>query len=150
MRRVAFRCYRPALCGQGVLLRVRVKLLVDALLFVAPFALYPKLGAFAAVLNGFIALFYRGLLELSKSFLDPFGNRRVSASGLSADIGIATLIGESNAGSIVWPQGASCLPFRFNKNDSTGGLRGGSPAAAGAHGAAAGAAATRTAEPNSA
>ena len=88
-----------------------VQTLVDILVFVAPFALYPKLGAFAAVLNGFIALFYRGLLELSKSFLDPFGNRRVSASGLSADIGIATLIGESNAGSLVWPLGAERLPF---------------------------------------
>ena len=66
-------------------------------------------------LNSIIALFYRGLLELSKSFLDPFGNRRVSMSGLSSDIGIATLIGESNAGSIVWPQGAFHLPFRFNK-----------------------------------
>ena len=89
-------------------------LLVDVLLFLAPFALYPKLGAFAAPLNGIIALFYRGLLELSKSFLDPFGNRRVSDSSLSADIGIATLIGETNAGSIVWPQGAERLPFRFN------------------------------------
>ena len=53
----------------------------------------------------------RGLLELSKSFLDPFGNRRVSASGLSADISISTLIGEANAGSLVWPQGANRMPF---------------------------------------
>ena len=45
-------------------------LLVDALLLLAPFALYAKLGAFAIVLNGIIALFYRGLLELSKSFLE--------------------------------------------------------------------------------
>ena len=53
----------------------------------------------------------RGLLELSKSFLDPFGNRRVSASGLSTDIGISTLLGEANAGSLVWPQGAASMPF---------------------------------------
>ena len=45
-------------------------LLVDALLLLAPFALYAKLGAFAIILNGIIALFYRGLLELSKSFLE--------------------------------------------------------------------------------
>jgi hypothetical protein len=70
-----------------------------------------QLGAFAIVLNLIIGLFYRGLLELSKSFLDPFGNRRMSASGLSADISIPTLIGEVNAGSLVWPQGASRLPF---------------------------------------
>ena len=43
----------------------------------------------------------------------PFGNRRVSDSGLSADIGIGTLIGETNAGSLVWPQGAEHMPFDF-------------------------------------
>ena len=86
-------------------------LLVDALLFLAPFALYARLGTFSMLLNSVIALFYRGLLELSKSFLDPFGNRRVAESGLSADIAIATLIGEGNAGSLVWPQGAKRLPF---------------------------------------
>ena len=34
-------------------------LLVDALLFLAPFALYARLGAFSVILNAFIALFYR-------------------------------------------------------------------------------------------
>ena len=62
-------------------------------------------------MTGLFALFYRGLLELSKSFLDPFGNRRVSISGLSADISIDCLIGESNAGSLIWPAGAAQLPF---------------------------------------
>ncbi len=85
--------------------------LVDMLLFLAPYALYPRLGLFSVPMTGVIALFYRGLLELSKSFLDPFGNRRVSLSGLSADIGIATLMGESNAGSLIWPQGVQSLPF---------------------------------------
>ena len=51
------------------------------------------------------------MLELSKSFLDPFGNRRVSYSGLSSDISIDCLIGESNAGSLLWPQGAKHFPF---------------------------------------
>jgi len=86
-------------------------MLVDALLVIAPFALYSKLGAFAVLINGVIALFYRGLLELSKSFLDPFGNRRVSSTSLSADIRIDTLIGEINAGSIIWPKGVERLPF---------------------------------------
>ena len=62
-------------------------------------------------MTGVLTLFYRGLLELSKSFLDPFGNRRVSTSGLSADISIDCLIGESNAGSLIWPQAAKRLPF---------------------------------------
>ena len=56
-------------------------------------------------------LFYRGLLELSKSFLDPFGNRRVSLTGLSADINVDCLLGEVNVGSLVWPQGAKSFPF---------------------------------------
>lgn len=85
--------------------------LVDILLLIAPFALYANLGCFAIPMTGLFALFYRGLLELSKSFLDPFGNRRVSISGLSADISVDCLLGEANAGSLVWPQGAKKFPF---------------------------------------
>jgi len=85
--------------------------LVDILLLLAPFGLYAHLGWFAIPMTGLFTLFYRGLLELSKSFLDPFGNRRVSLSGLSADINVDCLIGESNAGSLVWPQGAKQMPF---------------------------------------
>ena len=85
--------------------------LVDILLLVAPFALYAHLGVFSIPMTGVIALFYRGLLELSKSFLDPFGNRRVSYSGLSSDISIDCLIGEVNAGSLLWPAGAKHYPF---------------------------------------
>jgi hypothetical protein len=39
-------------------------------------------------MTGLFTLFYRGLLELSKSFLDPFGNRRVSFTGLSAEVNV--------------------------------------------------------------
>jgi predicted membrane chloride channel (bestrophin family) len=85
--------------------------LVDILLLIAPFGLYSSLGLLAIPMTAVISLFYRGLLELSKSFLDPFGNRRVSVSGLSADISIDCLIGESNAGSLIWPQAAKSLPF---------------------------------------
>ena len=85
--------------------------LVDALLFISPVALLPRLGAFTVILGPLIVLFYRGLLELSKSFLDPFGNRRVSTTDLSAEIATDTLIGESNAGSLVWPSGAARIPW---------------------------------------
>ena len=85
--------------------------LVDILLLIAPFGLYCNLGLLAIPMTAVISLFYRGLLELSKSFLDPFGNRRVSVSGLSADISIDCLIGESNAGSLIWPQAAKSMPF---------------------------------------
>lgn len=86
-------------------------LLVDALLILSPLALLPRTGAFTVVLCPLIVLFYSGLLELSKSFLDPFGNRRVSTTDLSAEINIDTLIGEANAGSLVWPLGAQSMPF---------------------------------------
>lgn len=85
--------------------------LVDILLLLAPLGLYPHLGVISIPMTGIISLFYRGLLELSKSFLDPFGNRRVSFSGLTSDINIDCLIGESNAGSLIWPQAATKMPF---------------------------------------
>ena len=62
-----------------------------------------RLGAVSIVLGPLLVLFYRGLLELSKCFLDPFGDRRMSSTDLSADISVDTLLGESNAGSLVWP-----------------------------------------------
>lgn len=85
--------------------------LVDILLLLAPFGLFANLGWFAIPMTGLFTLFYRGLLELSKSFLDPFGNRRVSFTGLSAEVNVDCLIGESNAGSLIWPHGAKQMPF---------------------------------------
>ena len=88
-----------------------VQVLIDSLVALAPLALYPQAGSLSIPLAGLLTLFFKGLLELSKSFLDPFGNRRVSLTGLSADINVDCLIGEANAGSLVWPQGAQKLPF---------------------------------------
>jgi len=85
--------------------------IVDILLLIAPFGLFAKLGVFSIPMTGLFTLFYRGLLELSKSFLDPFGNRRVSFTDLSADMNIDCLMGEVNAGSLLWPQGVQKLPF---------------------------------------
>ena len=50
-----------------------VQTLVDILVFLAPFALYPKVGAWSVPLAALLAYFYCGLLELSKSFFDIFG-----------------------------------------------------------------------------
>ena len=73
--------------------------------------MYANMGVLSIPMTGVVSVFYRGLLELSKSFLDPFGNRRVSNSGLTSDISVDCLIGESNAGSLVWPQGAKKFPI---------------------------------------
>ena len=48
-----------------------VQLMVDTLLAYTAFALYTKMGVFCVVMTGVITIFYSGLLELSKSFLDP-------------------------------------------------------------------------------
>ena len=88
--------------------------LVDTLLMMTPLALFPRLGVVSMVAGPLLVLFYRGLLELSKSFLDPFGNRRMSVKDFGSDINIDTLIGESNAATLVWPRAAGVFPFNGN------------------------------------
>jgi len=84
-----------------------VQLLVDTLVVLAPFALYPKLGVLTALLSGILVIFYRGFLQLSKSFLDPFGNE----DSVSENFSISCLIAESNAGSVRWSDALQELPF---------------------------------------
>ena len=57
-----------------------------------------------------IPLSRTGLLELSKSFLDPFGSRRASPKSFYMDIQVDVLLSESNAGANVWLGGAHGLP----------------------------------------
>jgi hypothetical protein len=84
-----------------------VQILVDALVVLAPFALYAKLGVFMIPCVGMQTIFYRGFLVLSKSFLDPFGNE----DSLSENFNVHCLIRETNAGSIKWSRGIELLPF---------------------------------------
>ena len=56
-----------------------VQVLIDSLVLLAPFSLYPELGSLAIPATGLLTLFFKGLLELSKSFLDPFGNEATRA-----------------------------------------------------------------------
>ena len=84
-----------------------VHVLIDLLLFLAPFALYPKAGALAAPLSGVLTLFYRGLLELSKSFLDPFGNEGSRAQNIQSDV----LLTENNRNSNHWWRAGQRMPF---------------------------------------
>jgi len=84
-----------------------VQVLVDSLVMVAPFALYPELGSLSTPLVGLLALFFRGLLALSKSFLDPFGNEGFEDECLHVDV----LASEINFGaSKRWIQAAGVLP----------------------------------------
>ena len=109
-----------------------VHLLVDSLLLLTPFALYPKVGWVIVPLSGLLTLFFRGLLELSKSFLDPFGNEEygIDEDGREVDgseainegvrIRTDTLINEVNAASTRWWRGAEVLPFDTLQSEMAG------------------------------
>ena len=84
-----------------------VQVMTDTVLVLAPFALFPRLGTLSILLSGILGLFYRGLLELSKSFLDPFGNEGSIGQNLQLDC----LIGETNAGSVRWLENAASMPL---------------------------------------
>ena len=84
-----------------------VHIMIDLLLVLAPMALYPKVGALSVPLAGILTLFYKGLLVLSKSFLDPFGNEGSRAQNIQSDV----LISETNRGSNNWWRGGERLPF---------------------------------------
>lgn len=71
-----------------------VQVLVDSLVCLAPFALYPEVGILSIPLVGLLALFFRGLLALSKSFLDPFGVEGFREQNIRVDV----LVSELNFG----------------------------------------------------
>lgn len=83
-----------------------VELLVDSLVVLSLFALYPAIGAHSILLTGLLTFFFCGLLELSKSFLDPFGNEDYILDNIQIDV----LLAKVNAGSVRWLTGGNTLP----------------------------------------
>ena len=84
-----------------------VQVLVDSLVILSPFALYPELGILSVPLTGLLALFFRGLLVLSKSFLDPFGVEGFEEQNIRVDV----LVSELNFGaSRRWMLSGATLP----------------------------------------
>ena len=84
-----------------------VQVLVDSLVLLAPFALYPELGSLSIPLVGLLALFFRGLLTLSKSFLDPFGVEGFAKQNIRVDV----LVSELNFGAAKrWIKAGGLLP----------------------------------------
>ena len=58
----------------------------------------PQVGVLCIVLSGVLTIFFRGLLELSKSFLDPFGNaERNHDDDFRQSISTDALISEASA-----------------------------------------------------
>ena len=86
-----------------------VQILVDSLVWLSPFSLYSGLGSLSIPLCGLLTLFFKGLLELSKSFLDPFGNEGYPGQNIRVDV----LVSELNFGaSSRWAKAAEYLPKR--------------------------------------
>ena len=84
-----------------------VQVLVDVLVALAPFSLYSDMGSLSVPLTGLLTLFFKGLLELSKSFLDPFGVEGYPAQNIRVDV----LVSELNFGAASrWVTAAKILP----------------------------------------
>ena len=82
-----------------------VQVLVDTLLVITPLALYARLGATSVPLSGGFAVFYRGLVDVSKSFLDPFGN-----DNTNLEIQVPVLVKDCNSASVRFLDAAEVLP----------------------------------------
>ena len=84
-----------------------MEVLVDLLIVLAPLALYTKMGTFNIISTGLLCTFFKGLLELSKSFLDPFGREGYRAHNIRVDV----LVSEMNFGaSSRWINAGDTLP----------------------------------------
>ena len=86
-----------------------VQVLVDTFVWLAPLGLYAVLGTWSVLCVGLLTVFYAGLLDLAKIFLDPLNNEDFCRNSVYMDIGV--LIRESNGGSTRWKNGAESLPF---------------------------------------
>lgn len=74
----------------------------------SPFALYPEVGILSIPLCGLLALFFRGLLALSKSFLDVFGVEGFAEQNIRVDV----LVSELNFGAAKrWLAAGGFLPI---------------------------------------
>ena len=86
-----------------------VQILVDTLVWLAPLSLYSGLGSLSIPLGALLTLFFKGQLEVSKSFLDPFGNEGNPGQNIRVDV----LVSELNFGAASrWYEAADCLPTR--------------------------------------
>ena len=81
-----------------------VQVLVDTMLLLAPAALYANLGSTSILLNGVLVAFYRGLVDVCKSFLDPFGNET------DMEIEVPVLVRDLNRASVRFLEAARQLP----------------------------------------
>ena len=86
-----------------------VQMLVDVLLITSPFALYAQQGIWAIFTVGVLTVFYAGVLDLSKMYLDPLDNDGLYDDSVNMDLGV--LMNEMNLGAAEWKKGAMFVPF---------------------------------------
>jgi hypothetical protein len=92
-----------------------VQVLVDVILWMYPFMAFSTgMTPFLSVIGtGLLTMFYQGLVNLAKQFLDPYDNE---SYGKGEDpLCIDTLIAESNAGSVRWMNGLAEVPYSVDK-----------------------------------
>jgi len=90
-----------------------VQVLVDVILWMYPFmALSTGMTPFLSVTGtGLLTIFYQGLFDLAKQFLDPYDNENYGKG--DDPLCIDTLISETNAGSIRWMNGLAAQPLAY-------------------------------------
>jgi len=90
-----------------------VQVLIDVILWMYPLmAVSTGMTPFIGILGtGLLTMFYQGLFDLAKQFLDPYDNE---SYGKGEDpLSIDTLISETNAGSIRWLNGLAAQPLAY-------------------------------------
>ena len=95
-----------------------VQVLVDVILWMYPIMAFSTgMTPFLSVIGtGLLTMFYQGLFNLAKQFLDPYDNE---SYGKGEDpLCIDTLIAESNAGSVRWMNGLAEVPYNVNNVQS--------------------------------
>jgi hypothetical protein len=95
-----------------------VQVLVDVILWMYPIMAFSTgMTPFLSVIGtGLLTMFYEGLFNLAKQFLDPYDNE---SYGKGEDpLCIDTLIAESNAGSVRWMNGLAEVPYNVNNVQS--------------------------------
>jgi predicted membrane chloride channel (bestrophin family) len=90
-----------------------VQILVDTFIIIAPVALYATLGIYSVFCVGILTLFYTGLMDLAKIFLDPLDNESYTKNSINLGMDLGVLTRESNAGSTLWKKSGQRLPFEI-------------------------------------
>merc|ERR1719253_359187 len=86
-----------------------VQVIVDTFVLTSTIALYSRLGDYTVIAVGTLTIFYTGLNNLAKIFLDPLNNEGFSSDSIFMDLGV--FLRETNGDSVQWRKAGSDVPF---------------------------------------